>query len=153
MESAHESSGPPVLIVAPDERWGRVIEITVRLGGYRPVSRRSTDDALRVREGEERPIAIVFDLGDRWTAAESEMVRGLLASSPVPAVVILPKRLAEERERIVGVGATVVIRPYAPSELYAALPPVSAASRPRPAPLIGGGVAHPGGAGAGDEAG
>lgn len=132
MESAQASAGPPILIVAPDERWGRVLEITVRLGGYRPVSRRSTDDALRVREGEEPPIAIVFDLGDRWTPEELEAVRGLLATSPIPAVVILPKRLAEERERIAGVGATVLSRPYAPSELYAVLPSVPATSRVGP---------------------
>ena len=124
MESAQGSAGPSVLIVAPDERWGRVLEITVRLGGYRPVSRRSTEDALRVRKGEEPPIAIVFDLGDRWSAEELEAVRGLLTTSSIPAVVILPRRLAEERERIAGVGATVLSRPYAPSALYAALPPI-----------------------------
>lgn len=134
MESAQASVGPPILIVAPDERWGRVLEITVRLGGYRPVSRRSTDDALRVREGEEPPVAIVFDLGDRWTAEELEAVRGLLATSSTPAVVVLPKRLAEERERIVGVGATVLSRPYAPSELYAALPPLPATPGVGPKP-------------------
>lgn len=134
MESAQEPSGPPVLIVAPDERWGRVLEITVRLGGYLPVPRRSTHDALRVREGERPPVAIVFDLGDRWTAEELEAVHGLLVASAVPAVVILPKRLAEERERIVGVGATVLMRPYAPSEIYAALaagrPPARSANDP-----------------------
>lgn len=133
MESARETSGPSVLIVAPDERWGRVLEITVRIGGYLPVPRRSTHDALHMREGEGPPVAIVFDLGDRWTAAELEEVHGLLASSSIPAVVILPKRLAEERVRIAGVGATVLTRPYAPSELYAALPPVGAPSSP-PAP-------------------
>ena len=35
-------------------------------------------------------------------------------------------RLAAERDRVVGAGAIVLIRPYRPSELRAALPPAEA---------------------------
>jgi len=46
----------------------------------------------------------------------------------LPAVVILPERLVGERERFVPIGATVLVRPYRPSDLYAALWPSETAS-------------------------
>lgn len=123
MEPEQEPDVAPVLIVSPDERWLRVLEVTIGLGGHRTISRRSVGDALRVRAGETPPQAIVFDLGANWTAQELEAVRALLAETAVPAIVILPQRLESERDRVVAAGATVLIRPYPPSELYAALPP------------------------------
>ena len=51
----------------------------------------------------------------------------LKPGTPVPAIVILPERLAAERERIAAAGATVLVRPYRPSELQAALPPAGPA--------------------------
>ncbi len=112
-----------MLIVSPDERWLRALEVTVRLGGYRVISRRSMLDVLRVRDGDDLPQAIVFDLGASWTAQELESVRSLIAETTIPTVVILPERLAAERDRIAAVGATTLIRPYRPSELFAVLPP------------------------------
>jgi len=123
VEPGQEPNVAPVLVVSPDERWLRVLEVTIRLGGHRTVSRRSVSDALRVRAGDTPPRAIVFDLGANWTAQELEAVRALLAQNSLPAVVILPKRLASERDRVAAAGATVLIRPYRPSELYAVLPP------------------------------
>ena len=81
-------------------------------------------------------------------------MRGLLDDSTVPAVVILPERLAAERERFAAAGATVLVRPYPPSELYAALPPAPTAvaevadARPTaPATESGRSAADPGGGG------
>jgi hypothetical protein len=113
-----------VLIVSPDERWLRALEVTIRLGGYRVISRRSMADVVRVREGDELPMAMVFDLGANWTAQELESVRTLIADTTIPTVVILPERLASERDRVSSAGATTLIRPYRPSELFAALPPL-----------------------------
>ncbi len=112
-----------MLIVSPDERWLRALEVTIRLGGYRVISRRSMADVLRVRDGDNLPQAMVFDLGANWTAQELESVRALIAETTIPAVVILPERLAAERDRVAAAGATTLIRPYQPSELFAVLPP------------------------------
>jgi DNA-binding NtrC family response regulator len=117
------TSGAPVLIVSPDERWLRALEVTIRLGGYGVISRRSLADVLRVRDGDDLPQAMVFDLGANWTAKELESVRSLIAETTIPAIVILPERLAAERDRIAEAGATTLIRPYRPSELFAVLPP------------------------------
>ena len=123
VKPVRDPRGAPVLIVSPDERWLRALEVTIRLGGYRVISRRSLADVLRVRDGDDLPQAMVFDLGANWTAQELESVRSLIAETTIPAVVILPERLAAERERVAAAGATTLIRPYRPSELFAALPP------------------------------
>jgi hypothetical protein len=113
-----------VLIVSADERWLRVLEVTIRLGGADTISRRSVGDALRSPAVEgEHPTSIVVDLGSQTTPGELDDVRGLVADNALPALVILPEGLAAERERFAGVGATVLVRPYRPSELYAALWP------------------------------
>jgi DNA-binding response OmpR family regulator len=112
-----------VLIVSPDEHWLRALDVTVRAWGHRTITRRTVADALRMRAGDAPPRAIVFDLGAEWSAQDLETVRALLAETPIPAIVILPERLASERERIAAAGATVLTRPYRPSELQAALPP------------------------------
>lgn len=113
-----------VLIVSADERWLRVLEVTIHLGGAETISRRSVTEALRTPLTEaERPSAIVADLSAQASATELEEVLGLVRDNPLPAVVILPERLAPERERFVAVGATVLVRPYRPSELYSALWP------------------------------
>jgi DNA-binding NtrC family response regulator len=123
VEPEQVASGTPVLIVSPDERWLRALEVTVRLGGYRALTRRSMADALRVRDGDELPQAVVFDLGASWSASELESVQSMIAATTIPAIVILPERLAAERDRIAEAGATTLIRPYRPSELFAVLPP------------------------------
>lgn len=64
--------------------------------------------------------AIVLDLAQA-TADELDVVRGLLGESSLPAVVILPERLADQSELFAAAGATVLVRPYPPSQLYAAL--------------------------------
>ena len=112
-----------MLIVSPDEHWLRVLDVTIRAWGHRTITRRSVADTLRMRAGDAPPRAIVFDPGAEWSAQDLDAVRALLAETPVPAIVILPERLASERERIAAAGATVLIRPYRPSELQAALPP------------------------------
>lgn len=117
-----------VLIVSADERWLRVLEVTVRLGGAETISRQSVGEARRLPTVDgQHPTAIVVDLGAQTSANELDDVRGLVQDNTLPAVVILPERLAAERERFVAVGAKVLIRPYRPSELYAALWPVEAA--------------------------
>jgi DNA-binding response OmpR family regulator len=124
--------GGQVLIVSPDERWLRVLEVTLRLGGHQTVSRRSVSEALRLREGDDPPRAIVLDLGVDSTEGEVDAVRTLLGESGLPAVVILPERLGAERERFAAAGATVLVRPYRPSELYAALRPGGEAAAAQP---------------------
>jgi hypothetical protein len=121
VEPGPDLNAAPVLIVSPDERWLRILEVTIRAWGLPTISRRSVGDALHVRSGDVPPRAIVFDLGAEWMAQEMDAVRALLAESTVPAVVILPELLADERDRIAEAGATVLIRPYRPSELEAAL--------------------------------
>ena len=109
-----------VLVVSADERWLRVLEVTLRLGGADPISRRSAREALNLAAVEAIVSAIVLDLAQAGPD-ELEIVRGLLGHNSLPAVVILPERLAEQREAFAAAGATVLVRPYRPSELYAAL--------------------------------
>jgi hypothetical protein len=113
-----------VLIVSADERWLRVLEVTIRLGGAETISRRSVGEALRTPPVEgQYPTSVVVDLGAQTSPDELDDVRGLVHDNSLPAVVILPEGLAVERERFVAIGATVLVRPYRPSELYAALWP------------------------------
>ena len=109
-----------VLVVSADERWLRVLEVTLRLGGADTISRRSAREALSLASGDSGVVAIVLDLAQA-TADELEVARGLLGHSDLPAVVILPERLAAQSEPFAAAGATVLVRPYRPSELYAAL--------------------------------
>ena len=131
-------SGEQVLVVSPDGRWLRVLEVTLRLGGFRPLTRRSVVEALRMRAGDEAPRAIVLDLGPDSTAREVEAVREVLGESDLPAVVILPERLDGQRDSFQATGARVLVRPYPPSALYAALRPET-----RPVPASDGTAAPP----------
>jgi len=124
--------GGQVLIVSPDERWLRVLEVTLHLGGHQTVSRRSVTEALRLRAGDDSPRALVLDLGVDSTAGEVDAVRELLGQSGLPAVVILPERLGSQRDSFAAAGATVLVRPYRPSELYAALGPLPMPGTPVP---------------------
>jgi ActR/RegA family two-component response regulator len=110
-----------VLVVSPDERWLRVLEVMLRLGGFVPMARRSVIDALRVRSDDDPPHAIVLDLGPDSTTNEVQAVRDVLGSSDLRAVVILPERLSAQKTAFSATGAVVLVRPYAPSALYAAL--------------------------------
>ncbi len=113
-----------VLIVSADERWLRVLEVTIRLGGAETISRRSVGEALRSAPVEgQNPTSVVVDLGAHSGSNELNDVRGLIHDNSLPAVVILPEGLAAEREPFQAIGATVLVRPYRPSELYAALWP------------------------------
>jgi DNA-binding NtrC family response regulator len=114
-------SSPFVLVVSPDERWLRVLEVTLRVGGFTPIARRSVVEALRQREGDDRPTALVLDFGTESTAREVEAVREVLGSGDIPAIVILPERLTQQREAFEGTGVKVIVRPYPPSALYQAL--------------------------------
>jgi DNA-binding NtrC family response regulator len=114
-------SSPFVLVVSPDERWLRVLEVTLRVGGFTPIARRSVVEALRQREGDDRPTALVLDFGTESTAREVEAVREVLGSGDIPAIVILPERLNQQREAFQASGVKVIVRPYAPSVLYKAL--------------------------------
>ena len=114
----------PVLIVSADERSLRVLEVTVRLGGAETISRHSVGEALRDPPVDgPPPMAIVMDLGVQTSATELDDVRGLVRDNDLTAVVILPEQLVAERELLVAAGATVLVRPYRPSDLYAALWP------------------------------
>ena len=98
--------------------------MTIRLGGAETISRRSVSAALRTPAAEgQHPTAIVVDLGAQTSTEELDDVRALVDANSLPALVILPEGLAAERGRFVDVGATVLVRPYRPSELYAALWP------------------------------
>jgi hypothetical protein len=113
-----------VLIVSADERWLRVLEVTIRLGGAETISRRSVGEALRGSASEgDPPTAMVVDLGAQTSPDELQDVQGLVQDNSLPAVVILPEGLSAEQDRFASVGATVLVRPYRPSELYAALWP------------------------------
>ncbi len=83
--------------------------------------RRSVVEALRTRAGEQQPRAIVLDLGTDTTPHEVDSIREVLGETTMPAVVILPQRLEAQREVFRATGARVIVRPYAPSALYAAL--------------------------------
>jgi DNA-binding response OmpR family regulator len=111
----------PVLVIAPDERWLRVLEVSLKLGGFVPIARRSIDEASRSRSGDERAPVVVLDLGADSRAADLATIRELLGNTAVPMVVILPQRLEAVREQFERAGASVVVRPYRPSTLYAAV--------------------------------
>jgi DNA-binding NtrC family response regulator len=110
-----------VLVVSPDERWLRVLEVTLRVGGFTPIARRSVVEALRQREGDDRPQALVLDFGTESTSREVEAVREVLGSGDLPAIVILPERLSQQQEAFRASGVKVIVRPYPPSALYRAL--------------------------------
>ena len=125
-------SGPvasrQVLIVSADERSLRVLEVTIRLGGAESISRHSVAEALHIPLTEDQhPTVIILDVGGQTRPDELDDMRALVEDNGLPAVVILAERLAAERERFASVGATVLVRPYRPSELYAAFAPGDAA--------------------------
>jgi DNA-binding response OmpR family regulator len=138
-------SSDHVLVVSPDERWLRVLEVTLRLGGFQPLMRRSVVEALRTRAGDEQPRAIVLDLGTDTTPKEVDSIREILGESSLPAIVILPQRLDAQRDVFRATGAQVLVRPYAPSALYAALRPeaVEPAAEPGSSTPQGGGMTSP----------
>jgi DNA-binding response OmpR family regulator len=111
----------PVLVIAPDERWLRVLEVSLKLGGFVPIARRSIDEASRFRSGDERAPVAVLDLGADSRAADLATIRDLLGDPSMPTVVILPQRLDAIRDQFERAGASVVVRPYQPSTLYAAI--------------------------------
>jgi len=116
----------PVLVIAPDERWLRVLEVTLKLGGFQPVARRSIEEARHLRSGDERARAVVLDLGADSNASDLDAIRQLLDDVSLPMVVILPERMGPDRARFEAVGASVIVRPYPPSALHAALRRASA---------------------------
>lgn len=121
-----------ILVVSGDDRWRRVLEVILRLGGATTVSRRSIADALG--DGAKRGVrAVLLDLGDMASPEEVVAIRRMAREGRKPIVIILPERLAGERERFASDGATVLVRPYRPSELYRALG--LAADRPTAPPV------------------
>ena len=112
----------PVLVIAPDERWLRVLEVSLKLGGFVPIARRSIDEASRSRSGDERAPVVVLDLGADSKAGDLASIRELLGGDPsLRMVVILPQRLETVRDQFEGAGASVIVRPWQPSTLYAAI--------------------------------
>lgn len=113
-----------VLIVSADPRWRRVLEVTLQLAGAGTSTGASLAEALRIPIGEDTaPTALVVDLNAQATASELDEVRSQLDAAPWPAVVILPERLGSERDRVTSASTGVLVRPYRPSELYAAIWP------------------------------
>ena len=104
-----------------------MLEATLRLGGYQPIARRSVDEALNLRASDERPIAVVLDLGADSGEVEVDTIRVLLAQRhvlpdhPWKIIVILPERLANVRDTLGDEGVEVLVRPYPPSQLFAAI--------------------------------
>ena len=94
--------------------------------------RRSVVEALRTRAGDERPRAIVLDLGTDTTPREVDSIREILGENTLPAIVILPERLDSQRDVFRATGAQVLVRPYAPSALYAALRPGASGAAAEP---------------------
>jgi len=111
----------PVLVIAPDERWLRVLEVSLKLGGFVPIARRSIDEAGRSRMGDERAPVVVLDLGADSKAGDLARIRDLLGDPLLRMVVILPQRLETVRDQFEGAGASVLVRPWQPSTLYAAI--------------------------------
>ena len=112
----------PVLVIAPDERWLRVLEVSLKLGGFVPIAMRSIDEASRSRSGDERAPVVVLDLGADSKAGDLASIRELLGGDPtLRMVVILPQRLETVRDQFEGAGASVLVRPWQPSTLYAAI--------------------------------
>ena len=109
------------MVVARDERWLRVLEVTLRLGGLTPILRRSFAEARRTRVDDARPGAIIIDLGNDSTPKEMMAARELQEELRTPVIVILPEALAEQAQVFRNNGLRVVTRPYQPSTLYAAL--------------------------------
>jgi DNA-binding response OmpR family regulator len=111
----------PVLVIAPDERWLRVLEVSLKLGGFVPIARRSIDEAGRSRMGDERAPVVVLDLGADSKAGDLARIRDLLGDPSLRMVVILPQRLETVRDQFEVAGASVIVRPWQPSTLYAAI--------------------------------
>jgi len=111
----------PILVIAPDERWLRVLEVTLKLGGFQPIARRSVEEARHLRAADEPARAAVLDLGADSNPDDLDAIRRLLNDAALPMVVILPERLAEQHDRFERNGASVVVRPYPPSELHEAV--------------------------------
>jgi DNA-binding NtrC family response regulator len=111
----------PVLVIAPDERWLRVLEVSLKLGGFVPIARRSIDEASRFRSGDERAPVVVLDLGADSKADDLARIREMLGDPSQRMVVILPQRLESFRAEFEGAGASVIVRPWQPSTLYAAV--------------------------------
>lgn len=112
---------PLVFVIASDESLLSLLEMTVRLGGYRPVIRRSLGEAQRQRVDDSPPHAVLVELGDDATPDEIGAARRLRDDIGVPVIVILPETLAREAANFTASGLRVLTRPYAPSALYAAL--------------------------------
>jgi DNA-binding response OmpR family regulator len=111
----------PVLVIAPDERWLRVLEVSLKLGGFVPIARRSIDEASRFRSGDERAPVVVLDLGADSNAGDLVRIREMLGDPSLRMIVILPQRLESVRMEFEGAGASVIVRPWQPSTLYAAV--------------------------------
>ena len=111
----------PVLLVAADDHALRMLDVTLRLGGFTSLPRASVADAARARPGDDPPLAVVIDLGGADDGVEP--VRGLVEQLAVPVVVILPAGAESERARYESAGARVLHQPYAPADLYAAVSP------------------------------
>jgi DNA-binding response OmpR family regulator len=111
----------PVLIVATDDQWLRILEVQFRLGGFAPIVRHSLVEARQVRAEDGPPRAIVLDLGPDSAPSEVTSIGAVLEETRLPMVVILPEDLADQQQLFTAAGARVVIRPYAPSQLFAAL--------------------------------
>lgn len=122
-------SSVTVLVIAVDERWLHVLEATLRLGGYQPITRRSVDEAVKLRAGDPRPVAAVLDLGGDLRPDEVGVIRGLLSEHGIlggdaqTVVLVLPEHLSELRERFLEADPAieVLVRPYPPSALFAAI--------------------------------
>ncbi len=110
----------PVLLVPSDERWQRVLEVTLRLGGYEPALCRSLAEALQTDDDVPAGAPILLDLAREAGVADQDQLRALAAGGR-RVVVILPEARAAEREAFTALGVRVVVRPYPPSELYEAL--------------------------------
>ena len=109
---------PPILVVAADDHVFRMLDVTLRLGGFNAVPRRSITEARRLRPGDHRPRAVVVDGGTAPVAAE---IRELVAELGVPVVVVLAAAPDADRRRFEAAGARVLVGDYEPDRLHAAV--------------------------------
>ena len=124
-------ASPPVLVIGTDDRWLRVLEVTLRLGGFTPVVRRSLADAERLRGDDDRLHAVIFDLEADSAVEEARAARRLHEELQIPVIIVLPETLADEQEMFTDAGLRVLVRPYPPSALFEALAGPSAPQAPR----------------------
>ena len=111
---------PHILVVAADDHRMRSLDATLRLGGFTSLPRRSVAEARRLRAGTARPDAVLVDLeGEPETGPD--LLRELVDEVGVPVVAVLAAGSALDPSGFLVPGVRLLVEPYEPTTLYAAL--------------------------------